>query len=287
VSFASLQPFGHWSGSSFPLLKGLRGSIDCTSNTKVGAVAVRALGLDAISTLPVIKGGTATGSSQVTALLPHVDTGNSFVTGFYVVNSSSSPAKFSISFHGNDGSPILVPFGGALGSLTTLSDTVPGSGAKYYEAGDPNNPDVQGSGLITADPSITIQAIFRRLTANIYYEAAVPASSGANEIQIPFDATTFQGNGSQIYTGFAIANMDASNTANVTCTARDSQGNVIANAVSVPALSSNGHWAKASFDGLKGLQGTIDCSSNTKIGAIAIRALGLDTISTLPVIVLR
>ena len=288
LSVPSLQPFGHWSGFSFQALMGLRGSIDCTSNTKVSAVATRALGYDAISTLPVIKGGAATGSSQVTALLPHIDTGNSFVTGFYVVNSSSTPAKFSISFHGNDGSSILLPFGANLGSLTTLSDTIPGNGTKYYEAGDANNPnELGGSGLITADPSITIQAIFRRVTANLYYEAAVSASSGANEIEIPFDASTFQGNGSQIYTGFAVANMDASNTANVACTARDSQGNVIANAVAVPALLPNGHWASASFDRLKGLQGTIDCNSNTKIGAVAIRALGLDTISTLPVIVLR
>ena len=274
ISVPSLNPSGHWAGYMFPALAGNRGTIDCTSNTKVGSVALRALGLDAISSLPVVSKGS--GSSAVTASLPHVAAGGSFVTGFYVLNAAGIPANFSISFHDDSGAPLVLPFS-SLGGLTTLSDTIPANGLAYYEAGDPSNPNgVEGSGLITADPSITIQALFRRQTSNVYYEAAVPTSPGNYEFEVPYDATTFAGNGAQIYTGFAIANLDSANAANVTCTARDAQGNVIPNAISVPSLNPSGHWANYLFPALVGNRGIINCTSNTKIGPVALRALGLD-----------
>jgi len=285
ISVPNLNPSGHWAGYMFPALAGNRGTIDCTSNTKVGSVALRALGLNAISSLPVVSKGS--GSSPVTAALPHVAAGGSFVTGFYVLNTAGIPASFSISFHDDSGAPLVLPFSG-LGGLTTLSDTIPANGLAYYEAGDPSNPNgVEGSGLVTADPSITIQALFRRQTSNVYYEAAVPTSSGNYEFEVPYDATTFAANGAQIYTGFAIANLDSANAANVNCTARDGQGNVIPNAISVPSLNPSGHWANYQFPALIGNRGTIDCTSSTKIGPVALRALGLNAISSLPIIALH
>ncbi len=284
VPVQSLSPYGHWAGYMFPPLVGDQGTIDCTSNTEIGAVALRALGPAAISSLPVVIKGSST--SPVTAVLPHIATGQSFVTGFYVLNSGSSSANFSISFRHDDGSSMALPFSNGQ-TLGTLSDTIPANGLRYYEAGDPNSDLLSGSGLVTSDPSITIQALFRRQVSNVYYEAAVPASTGNYEFEIPFDATTFAGNGAQIYTGFAIANMDSANSANVTCTARDSQGNVIPNAVIVQSLSPYGHWAGYMFPALAGLRGTLDCSSNTKLGTVALRALGPDAISSLPVIAIR
>jgi hypothetical protein len=163
-----------------------------------------------------------------TAVLPHIAAGGGFVTGFYAVNSSNQPASFSISFYDDNGKPLSLPFVG-LSTLSTLSDAIVGNGAKYYEAGTATAALVSGSGAITADASITIQALFRRLGSDSsYYEAAVPSSTGNFEIQIPFDATTFVANGAQIFTGIAIANLDPINSANVVCSARDSLGNIIA-----------------------------------------------------------
>jgi hypothetical protein len=39
----------------FPALSGLRGTLDCVSNTRVGAIALRAIGTNAISSLPVVQ----------------------------------------------------------------------------------------------------------------------------------------------------------------------------------------------------------------------------------------
>jgi hypothetical protein len=225
------------------------------------------------------------GPSTITKVLPDFAVGASFVTDFYVVNSGTSIANFSISYYDNNGKPIALPFANGIGNQSTLQGSIPAGGAGFYEAGTPQGIALSGSAVITADPAITIQALFRREANGNYYEAAVPSTSGSNEIEVPFDATTFSGNGDQIYTGLAIANLDVSNPANVSCTARDSAGNVIPGAISVPTLNPLGQWANYTFPALIGLRGTLDCKSSTLIGAIGIRALGTDALSSLPVIV--
>jgi len=112
----------------------------------------------------------------------------------------------------------------------------------------------------------------------------VPSSSGTKEFLFPFDATIFTPTNEQLYTGFAIANLDDQSAANIVCTARDSAGIVIPNAVQVPLLSRLGHWANYLFPILVGKRGTIDCISNTSIAATALRFIGFNAFSSLPVI---
>jgi len=223
----------------------------------------------------------------VTSSLPHFVYGGGFVMGFYALNDSDQPGTFTIGFYDDSGNAASVPFSGT-GPSTSLTDTLPARGAKYYEAGTYNVALVEGSAGVTATPSITVQAFMRRQGSDgSYYEAAVGPAAGYKEFVIPFDATKFATTGDQLYTGFAVANLDPVNAAAVTCIARDGAGNPVSSAVTVPALSPLGHWANASFPLLVGLRGTIDCSSTTTIGAIAIRAIGTNAISTLPVVPIR
>ena len=225
-------------------------------------------------------------ATAVTSVIPHFAAGDSFVTDFYIINSSNQPQNFSISFYDDNGQPVPVSFGA--NTLTTLEGTVAAHGSGFYEAGPSQGVLVAGSAAISSGPAITIQTLFRRHGSDgSYYEAGVPTSNGNYEFEIPFDATTLAVNGTQLYTGIAIANMDSAITANVVCTARDSQGNVIPNAVIVPALNRMGHWANYLFPALTGLRGTLDCSSNTKIGPMGLRALGVNAISSLPVVPIR
>jgi hypothetical protein len=227
---------------------------------------------------------TAPGPQSITRVIPDFGAGASFVTDFYVINSGSSNANFSINFYNGSGDPVAVPFG-SLGSIFTLADTIPAGGAGFYEAGTPDtNPAIFGSGIVTSDPSITIQAVLRRLGSDgSYYEAAVPAEIASNEIEVPFDATIFSGNNSQIYTGLAIVNTDPANPATVNCTARDSGGTAINGAISVGQMAPLGQFAAYMFPAVEGQRGTFDCTSNTLIGAIATLALGTNALSTLPV----
>ena len=224
-------------------------------------------------------------NASATSVVPHFAAGATYMTGFYIINKSNTTASFSILFYNDNGTQISIPVTG-IGNTGTISGTVAPLGTAYYEVGDPNNPTLlSGSAQIQASPSVAVQGLFRHLGAgNVYYEAAVPSSTGSNEVLIAFDYTTFAQTNAQIFTGIALANLDSANPATISCTARNSQGTVISGAVTVPTLNPLGHFAGFNFPALMGQQGTLDCTSNTKVGAIALRALGTDAISSLPVI---
>jgi hypothetical protein len=155
---------------------------------------------------------------------------------------------------------------------------------KYYEAENPSVGDQSGWGLVTADESVAAQATFRRHTADgHFYEAAVPSSAGYSRFVMPFDVTTFAPNGAQMFTAFAVVNLNPSASAHFACTARDQSGVVIPDAITIPTLAPLGHYTAFNFPSLTG-RGTIDCSADTLVSAIGIRSIGGDAISTLPVI---
>ncbi len=237
--------------------------------------------------LPDLTVSGLTLNPPLTSSLPHFVFGGGFVMDFYAFNSGDQPAAFTLNFYDDSGNPVTLPFT-TVGPAATLTDTLPPRALHLHEAGTYSAALVEGSALLTASPSVTVQALMRRQGSDgSFYEAAVQPAAGYKEFQIPFEATKFSTTGDQMYTGFAIANLDPVNAAAVTCTARDANGNPVANAVPVPALSPLGHWANASFPLLAGLRGTIDCASTTTIGAIAIRAIGANAISTLPVVPVR
>jgi hypothetical protein len=280
VPVPQLRPLGHWANYLFPLLDGQRGTIECTSNTDIAAMAIRSIGTNAFSSLPIIS-NPSTFTSGSHPALAHFAAGGSWTTGFFVLNTGSAGAHFSIAFHDDNGNPVALPF--STGSENTLSGTIAAQGSAYFEAGDSQAPLMAGWAQITADPAVVVQALFRDDSNGTYHEAAVPSGSGSKEFIMPFDTTTFAANGQPFYTGFAIANLDEA-SALVICTARDSSGTVIPNAVPVPQLNALGHWANYLFPALSGSRGTIDCGSNTNIAATALRSIGTSAFSSLPVI---
>jgi hypothetical protein len=217
----------------------------------------------------------------VSAALAHFAAGDTWTLGIFVLNNDSQPAEFSIAFYDDFGNSVTLPF--SSGPDRKLGGTVPANGSAYFEAGDPQGPLAAGWSQITADPSIIVQALFRNNANGTYYEAAVPSGSGSREFLVPFDATNFVATGAPFYTGFAIANLEQA-AANITCTARDSSGSIIPNAVAVPQLRPLGHWAGYLFPALTGKRGSIDCTSNTNIVATALRLIGTSAFSSLPVI---
>jgi hypothetical protein len=131
-----------------------------------------------------------------------------------------------------------------------------------------------------------VHSLFRRAPAEgNFYEAGVASSGGYSSFLVPFDATTFAPANAPFYTGLAISNLNASASARITCVARDQGGTLIPNAVPIPALNPLGHWANYLFPPLAGKRGTLDCSADTLVSAIALRVIGTSAFSSLPVIV--
>jgi hypothetical protein len=217
--------------------------------------------------------------------VPHVAFGGEWSTALFAVSPVKHAADWSITFYSDTGSPVMLPFSGGLGNLSTLADVVPALGRTDYEANDSSWPVQGGWGLITTDISVTTHAIFRRTTADSnYYEAAVPTQDAYSGFVVPFDATAVGATETPVYTAFAVVNLSPTAPAHLVCTARDHSGVVIPNAVTIPALNPMGHFAEYSFPALTGQRGTLDCVADTMVSAIALRAVGA-AVSTLPVIV--
>jgi len=217
--------------------------------------------------------------------VPHVAFGGIWTTDLFAVSYATHAGDLSIAFYDDSGSPVAVPFTGGLGRLNTLTDSVPALGRKDYEASDASGPIQSGWALVTADSSIETQAIFRNATpSGIYYEAAVQTGEAYSHFLIPFDSTTFAPTGGPLYTGFAIVNLNPLGAANVVCSARDQSGQVIPNALTIPTLNPLGHYAGYLGPALTGKRGTLDCNADTLVSAIALRFIGGDAFSTLPVI---
>jgi hypothetical protein len=279
VLVPTLAPLGHWSAFAFPLLNGIRGTMDCTSNTNISGLALRALGSE-LTSLPVVT-NPANLTSSTQGAIAQVAAGGGLTTGFFFLNTGNTAANYSMNLSDDGGNPVSFPF--ASGKSKKLTGTIPAHGLAYYETVNPQQALVQGWGSINADAPIVVQALFRNAVNGTYYEAAIPSTPGSgNEALFPFDSTTFAGSGQALVTGIAIANLDGV-AANVICVARDQNGVAIPDAVQVPALPAQGHWAGYQFPALNGQRGTIDCSSNTNISGTALRFLG-SALSSLPVV---
>jgi hypothetical protein len=242
-------------------------------------IGLRFLGAGAFSSLPVMAPGTDTGSS-----LPHFAAGGAWVSGFFVMNTASSPGHFTISFRNDQGRPVSLLVAGT-GSASAITGVVPAHGLRYYEVSSPDGTTIGGTSVLALDRGVAVQALFRNHAADgAYYEASVPASSGSYEFTVPFDGSTFAPTGDPTLTGLAIANMDTGQAAAVSCTARDESGNVIPGALPPLTISAGGHWADYRFPALDGRKGTIDCASRSRISAIGLRFLGTNAFSSLPVV---
>ena len=270
ITVPALAPRGHWADYRFPALDGLQGTITCVSNAKISATALRFLGAE-FSSLPVVTNpADATGRIQ-TGAIAEVVAGGGYTTGIFFHNTGTTPAPFSIQFYDDQGKPMALPF--ATGSATKISGTLPAQGSAYYEANAAQNTTITGSGQSSVGDSIVIQTVLRRNVNGTFDEAAVPYALGSREFVIPFDSTTVSGMGELPVTALAIANLDL-NDANVRCVARDNRGIEIPNAIAVPTLAPQGHWADYRFPVLDGQRGTIACVSDARVSAAAFRFLG-------------
>lgn len=228
-------------------------------------------------------------NTVISGVLPHFAAGGSFVTGFYLFNKSATQASnYTITFYNDAGNLVSLPISGG-GTSSSVTGTIPALGAAYVEVGNISSATpVGGSATVAASASVVTQALIRHLsTAGIYYEASVPSTNGNLEVESSFDFTTFTPTGAQIYTGLGVANLDAAATATVTCTARDSSGNPVANAIPTMTIPPLGHTQGYNYTALFGLRGTLDCVSTTKTGMIALRFLGNDAFSAFPIIPIK
>jgi len=220
-----------------------------------------------------------------TQVFPHVAADpDGWQTDFVIMNASSSPVAFTLVFHTDSGAAMPIE---GIGAVNQVTDTIPAHGTAFYRTNATGNSD----GWAEVDSAVPLSgvAIFRlHAPDGNYYEASDPLSTPSLGFTTSFDSTAFAGT-SGYATGLGIVNADPTQKAQLTCTLYDNAGNVLASNLTGPNLGKSAHTAfllqdTAPFEHPStNARGQITCTANTKVAAIALRALNR-SVSSVPVI---
>jgi hypothetical protein len=279
-----LSPLQHTEfllGSSFA---GQRGTLVCRSATSVAAVELRAISSSpAVSSMPVITStvSVAQGSSQI---FPHIASDNQWHTDIFVLNPNSTAANFSLVFH-TDTAGAAMPLDG---NPQTSNVALPPNGMAFFRTSPATTSNNAWAELDSSAALTGVVVYGRHVTDGSYYEASAPLGLPYSSFTVPFDET-MSPLGSAFLDGFALANTDAVNAAQVTCTAYGAGGNIVGSGLQVAPLGPLKH-AEFLVDqqfgsSLAGQRGTLACRSTTHVAAVELRAISSSpAVSSLPVI---
>jgi len=286
----SLGALGHTSfmlndpNLGFPVTNNRRGTLEFETplGGQISVLGLRVNGA-ALTTLPVLADvGTSGGS------ITHVAYNGGWTRVFYIVNTGSSPAQFTLSFVDENGValpvPLLLPQSSTSMRTSALTQTLAAGAMLVVNANQQDSSvPVAGSAQLTTTGNISGFEIFRWNTFS--QEASVPLETRTpKSFLLVFDNT----NG--LTTGVALANLSGSQ-ANITVTLRDDTG---APLPSIPInLLPRGHlsfllpdpaWYPASAN----KRGIVEFAvpPGGQISVIGLRAKSSDgTLTTIPVLI--
>ena len=178
----------------------------------------------------------------VSQTISHVADGGGWSTSIILVNTDVQPASFTLQFTGDSGTS-LAPTLIGLGSLSSVSGTIPVGGSKTIVTDGSPPLTSQGWARVTSAQSIGGTAIFRQAQPKgspiPYQEAAVPLlTAGAGTLIFPFD------NSPNLATGIALAAPDNNAQTAIAWRQRDQSGQNLTSAPKQPvSLPPFGHTA--------------------------------------------
>ena len=247
------------------------------------------------------SGSSGTSSTKVVAQIVAgpFDSATYYVTVIEIVNPNTSGITITGNFYNEDGTPSTLTFATNLSSQPTVSSSftnmkIPAGSILVLSVGT-STPTLPATGKtiwgsITGSNTISVSSFFElrsRGDSSLYSRVGI-ASSARNmtSFLIPRIAQTATASQAQIDTGFAVVNT-GSNTATITATLYDANGNRIAS-TSFP-LGPNSHKAgivSSSFSFLNQQQSTarqyqymLFTSTQPTIGAAAIAFEGVSLTS--------
>ena len=275
-----MNPLGHTSfllAGTYAKTASIRGSVIFASQSggQISVLGLRNNG-PALTTLPVLSNQEKGNGS-----LAHVTYNGGWGTTITLVNTGTSAVTPTLSFYGDDGSPLKVPLsypqtGTVSNSASIQPQLAPGQMLIMQTQGQDAQPSVSGSAVLTSKGAVGASAIFRYAPSG--QEGVVPLETrGAAAYVLGFDNTGTRG------TGIAFANSTA-NAANIELTIRDDTGATLA--TDTIALKANGHGQTvlaASYPATAGRRGSVEIDGPAGFSALG---LFLDTktgnVTTLP-----
>jgi len=281
LSFLLNQP-----PAGFPSTLGKRGTLefDTPGFGAPGAGQISVLGLrangGALTTLPVLASGDTPGGA-----IAQTTYNGGFTSVFYIVNTGSTSADFTLSFIDESGNPLqaplLLPQSGTKVTTSALTRTLAAGAMLVVETvADDTAVSVAGSAKLTTTGNISGFEIFKWTTFG--QEASVPLETRSpNSFLLVFDDTNATTTGVAIASGAAAAQ-------NVTVNIRNDAGALLkSDQVSLPP---NGHtsFLLPAFDAVTtGIRGSAEFVVPTggEISVIGLRAKADGTLTTIPALV--
>ena len=191
--------------------------------------------------------------------IAQVADGEWWTTQFVFFNMGDIPATFIVSFVGDEGNPLTLPFVG-IGASSTLTGTIPVGGSFRAETSGASQPVIQGWGKIETgefDMRVAGIAIFKRELPGIpAFEAVVPFSGSDGNQIMPFDSTE------GFVTGVALANTSSFSTMTIFFTFRDESGfQIHLNSLTLPPQNHTAFLLSAMFPAVANQKGVVEFST--------------------------
>ncbi len=210
---------------------------------------------------------------------PHLAVGAGWQSTITYINYSQDPVTCQTHFIGDDGGALMVSFPGS-GPVDDRTDVLRPGGTVHEETNvDVNGPLAPGWALAACSGPVKASLLFRG-----YDNSGAPiGEAGVNAA--PLAARRFvtfaEQAAGQLGTGVAYANPSPA-TADVTFTARDTAGRIVARASR--AVSPGGHGAQnmASLFGVASFNGSLEVTSTEPIVSLAINTEASPVFSSLP-----
>jgi len=248
---------------------------------QISIVGLRGNG-PALTTLPVFANVGATGGN-----IAHTTFHGDFTSVFYVVNTGTSAAQFTMNFFDEAGNTLAVPLlptqnGNKENTSSYSQNLAAGAMATFETVSQSSLPGVVGSAQLLTTGNISAFEVFRWVPFG--QEASVPMETRTpSSFIVPFDNT----NG--LTTGVAIAN-NGFTLANIQMNIRDTSGTAIfSTAISIVPRGHTSFMLPGNYPAAANRRGTAEFVVPTiplgqKISVIGLRAKADGTLTTIPVL---
>lgn len=283
-----LDPLGHTSfllAPTYTKTAGIRGSVVFSSESggQISVLGLRANG-PALTTVPVLANIQAcTSSANIQpgpCSIAHVTYNYGWNTTITLVNTGSSATTATLSFYGDDGSPLAIPL--SYPQTNTVSNTAsiqpqltPGQMLIMQTQGQDDQPSISGSAVLISKGAVGGSAIFHLDSTG--QEGVVPMETrNATAYVLGFDNTNNR------VTGMALAN-DTNTAANLALTIRDDTGKTIATD-SIP-LNAYGHTQvvlPTGYPATQYIRGSVEIDGPAGFSALGLFVSSTGTVTTLP-----
>ncbi|MEQ1947893.1 MAG: S8 family serine peptidase [Bryobacteraceae bacterium] len=283
TSTINLPAQGHASfmlNQQYSVTSGKRGTVEfrTPSGGQIAVLGLRANG-PALTTLPVLANVEFNGGS-----IAHVTYNGGFTSSFYLVNTGTASAQYTLKIYGESGSPLAAPLSLPQTSETLTASTLtktlaPGAMQIIETVAQDNLPAVSGSAQLTTNGQVSGFEIFRWTTFG--QEASVPL-----ETRAPSSFILLFDNSNGLTTGVALANLIGSE-ATLTARIYDETGLLLSSSpVTLAALGHSSFLLPSNYPTAVGRRGMVEfvIPPASQISAVGLRAKADGTLTTIPVL---